>query len=93
VILSDKSLLKHVKDLAAEGLDHTVEVAFGTNIDADVESLKMLLRLPPTLGLFGLQFSEPEFVCVTCATLGKWDCISETGRLDVQLGKLSIDWK
>jgi NADPH:quinone reductase len=33
--------LKHVKVLAPDGVDHIVEVAFGANIEADVEMLKM----------------------------------------------------
>src|SRR5262245_22167555 len=41
VILNDQSLPEHVKALAPEGVDHIVEVAFGANIDADVEMLKM----------------------------------------------------
>jgi len=41
VILNDGSLLEYVKTLAPEGVDHIVEVAFGANIDADVEMLKM----------------------------------------------------
>ncbi len=41
VIVNDQSLAKRVKALAAEGVDHIVEVAFGANIDADVEMLKM----------------------------------------------------
>jgi NADPH2:quinone reductase len=41
VILNDQSVLEHVKALAPDGVDHIVEVAFGANIDADVEMLKM----------------------------------------------------
>ena len=41
VILNDESLPKSVKALAAEGVDHIVEVAFGANIDVDVEMLRM----------------------------------------------------
>src|SRR5271156_48091 len=41
VILNDQSMPKRVKALAAEGVDHVVEVAFGANIDTDVEMLKM----------------------------------------------------
>ena len=41
VVLSDKDLVSHVRALAAEGVDHIVEVAFGANIEADVELLKM----------------------------------------------------
>jgi NADPH2:quinone reductase len=41
VILNDKSLPERVKALFPEGIDHIVEVAFGANIDADVELLKM----------------------------------------------------
>jgi len=41
VILNDQSVLEHVKVLAPDGVDHIVEVAFGANIDADVDLLKM----------------------------------------------------
>lgn len=41
VILNDQRLPERVKALAPEGIDHIVEVAFGANIDADVEMLKM----------------------------------------------------
>ena len=34
-------MVKRVKALAPEGVDHIVEVALGANIDADVEMLKM----------------------------------------------------
>jgi NADPH:quinone reductase len=41
VLLSDRELVAHVRTLAPEGIDHIVEVAFGANIEADVELLKM----------------------------------------------------
>ena len=41
VILKDEFLPKRVKAIAADGVDHIVEVAFGANIDTDVEMLKM----------------------------------------------------
>ena len=41
VILNDQALVERVRALAPEGVDHIVEVAFGANIDADVEMLKM----------------------------------------------------
>jgi NADPH2:quinone reductase len=41
VVLNDKGLVAAVKALAPDGVDHIVEVAFGANIDADVEMLKM----------------------------------------------------
>jgi NADPH2:quinone reductase len=40
VVVSDNMLIEHVRALAPEGIDHVVEVAFGANIDADVELLK-----------------------------------------------------
>ena len=40
VVLSDKELIASVRALAPEGIDHIVEVAFGANIEADVELLK-----------------------------------------------------
>ena len=41
VVLNDEGLVAGVKALAPDGVDHIVEVAFGANIDADVEMLKM----------------------------------------------------
>ena len=41
VALNDQGLVGRIKVLAAEGVDHIVEVAFGANIDADIEMLKM----------------------------------------------------
>ena len=41
VLLSDKELLARIPALAPEGIDHIVEVAFGANIEADVELLKL----------------------------------------------------
>jgi NADPH:quinone reductase len=40
VVLSDKDLIARVQALAPEGLDHIVEVAFGANVEADVELLR-----------------------------------------------------
>ena len=41
VVLNNQGLVAGVKALAPDGVDHIVEVAFGANIDADVEMLKM----------------------------------------------------
>jgi NADPH2:quinone reductase len=41
VLVSDKELTSRVKALASDGIDHIVEVAFGANIEADVELLKL----------------------------------------------------
>jgi NADPH2:quinone reductase len=41
VVLNDQGLIERMKALAPEGVDHIVEVAFGANIDADIEILKM----------------------------------------------------
>jgi NADPH2:quinone reductase len=41
VVLNDQTLPERMKALTPEGVDHIVEVAFGANIDADVEILKM----------------------------------------------------
>jgi NADPH:quinone reductase len=40
VVLSDSDLIARVRALAPEGIDHIVEVAFGANLEADVELLK-----------------------------------------------------
>jgi NADPH2:quinone reductase len=41
VLLNDQGLVERMKALTPDGVDHIVEVAFGANIDADVEILKM----------------------------------------------------
>jgi NADPH:quinone reductase len=41
VLLNDQTLAERMKALAPDGVDHIVEVAFGANIDADVEMLNM----------------------------------------------------
>jgi NADPH2:quinone reductase len=41
VLVSDKELTSRVRALAPSGIDHIVEVAFGANIEADVELLKL----------------------------------------------------
>jgi len=41
VVLSDQELATRVRRLAPEGMDHIVEVAFGANIENDLELLKM----------------------------------------------------
>ena len=40
VLFSDKELPSRIRALAPGGIDHIVEVAFGANIEADVELLK-----------------------------------------------------
>jgi NADPH2:quinone reductase len=40
VLVSDKDLTSRVRVLAPDGIDHVVEVAFGANIETDVELLK-----------------------------------------------------
>jgi NADPH2:quinone reductase len=41
VLVSDKELPSRVRALVPDGIDHIVEVAFGANIEADVELLKL----------------------------------------------------
>jgi NADPH2:quinone reductase len=41
VLLNDAELTAHVKAVAPEGIDHIVEIAFGANIERDVELLRM----------------------------------------------------
>jgi NADPH:quinone reductase len=40
VVLGDNELIAHVRAVAPDGIDHIVEVAFGANIETDVELLK-----------------------------------------------------
>ena len=41
VVLSDQDLVARVRSLTPDGIDHIVEVAFGANIENDIELLKM----------------------------------------------------
>jgi NADPH:quinone reductase len=41
VVLNDQELSAHLRALAPQGIDHIVEVAFGANIESDLELLKM----------------------------------------------------
>jgi len=41
VALNDQTLAERMKVLAPDGVDHIVEVAFGANVDTDVDLLKM----------------------------------------------------
>src|SRR5580692_4104559 len=40
VVLSDREIVARVRSLAPDGIDHIVEVAFGANIENDIELLK-----------------------------------------------------
>jgi NADPH2:quinone reductase len=40
-MLNDQTLAERVKLLAPDGVDHIIEVAFGANVDTDVDLLKM----------------------------------------------------
>jgi NADPH2:quinone reductase len=41
VVITDKELISRVRALAPDGIDHIVEVAFGANVETDVELLKL----------------------------------------------------
>jgi NADPH:quinone reductase len=41
VLRGDNQMVAHVRALASQGVDHIVEVAFGSNIEADVDLLKL----------------------------------------------------
>ncbi|HXW56967.1 MAG TPA: NADPH:quinone reductase [Candidatus Cybelea sp.] len=56
VVLSDSELIARVRGLAPEGVDHIVEVAFGANIDADVE----LLKLGGSIGSYATDNAAPK---------------------------------
>ena len=59
VVLNNQGLIERVKALAPEGVDHVVEVAFGANIDADIEVLKM----GGSIGAYATDNATPK-VCV-----------------------------
>jgi NADPH2:quinone reductase len=41
VVLNDEQLIAKVRALAPDGVDHIIELAFGTNLEADLELLKL----------------------------------------------------
>jgi NADPH2:quinone reductase len=56
VVLNDQGLVGRVKALAPEGIDHIVEVAFGANIDADIE----MLKLGGSIGTYATDIATPK---------------------------------
>ena len=55
VLLNDPTLTERMKALVPEGVDHIVEVAFGANVYADVEMLKM----GGSIGAFATDIATP----------------------------------
>jgi NADPH:quinone reductase len=41
VVLNDREMTSRLKALAPDGIDHIVEVAFGANVESDIDLLKM----------------------------------------------------
>ena len=56
VLLSDKELASRVRALAPDGIDHIVEVAFGANIETDVE----LLKLGGSIASYATDYAAPK---------------------------------
>jgi NADPH:quinone reductase len=56
VLVSDRELVSRVKAMAPDGVDHIVEVAFGANIEADVE----LLRLGGSIATYATDNAAPK---------------------------------
>src|SRR5215469_4209552 len=56
VVLNDPTRAERVKVLAPDGVDHIVEVAFGANIEADIEMLKM----GGSIGAYATDNATPE---------------------------------
>ena len=56
VVLNDQGLVERMKALAPDGVDHIVEVAFGANIDADVE----LLKVGGSIGAYATDNATPK---------------------------------
>jgi NADPH2:quinone reductase len=56
VLLSDKELTSRLRAMAPDGIDHIVEVAFGANIETDVE----LLKLGGSIASYATNNAAPE---------------------------------
>ncbi|HTV55800.1 MAG TPA: NADPH:quinone reductase [Terriglobia bacterium] len=56
VLLSDKELVPRLRALAPKGIDHIVEVAFGANIEVDVD----LLRMGGSIAAYATDIASPK---------------------------------
>jgi NADPH2:quinone reductase len=56
VVLNDQTLAERVKVLAPDGVDHIVEVAFGANVNSDVD----LLRMGGSIGAYATDNTTPK---------------------------------
>jgi NADPH:quinone reductase len=87
VVLSNAEQIARVKALAPEGVDHIVEVAFGANIDADVE----LLKMGGSIGIYATDTAAPKipvwlmmFKNIRAFFLGSDDFPSDAKKLAAQ---------
>lgn len=56
VFLTDESLIERVRMVAPKGVDHVLEVAFGSNIATDIE----LLTLGGSIATYATNIADPE---------------------------------
>jgi NADPH2:quinone reductase len=56
VVLNDQTVAERVKVLAPDGVDHIVEVAFGANVDTDVD----LLEMGGSIGAYATDNATPK---------------------------------
>ena len=56
MVLSDQGLVARMRSLAPDGIDHIVEVAFGANIENDVE----MLKLSGSIGTYATDNATPR---------------------------------
>lgn len=56
LLLNDETLPQRVRELEPEGVDHIVEVAFGANIDRDIE----LLKVGASIGAYATDNATPK---------------------------------
>ena len=75
VLHNDSDLRARVKALAPEGIDHIVEVAFGANIEADVELLGMGARSPPMQPIMQRPRSRSGSWCSKTFACTSWEAM------------------
>ena len=56
VVLADADLVARMREISPEGVDHIVEVAFGANVNADVE----LLKLGGSIAIYATDNAAPQ---------------------------------
>jgi NADPH:quinone reductase len=90
---NDGEFKSHMKEVAPDGVDHIVEVAFGANITSDVDLLKMNGSIAsyatnvatPTIPFWLMVFKNIRLFCLGSDDFSKEDKITATRDLNAAL--------